>query len=179
MLIRYDNILKTIFTIIPATTSSTTIPAPPAIRRSRVRMGTGLAMSSMRNRTKPKTPFATVNGRPIRATASPQTSSMTITPGSFCCNSCSAWPAIQTDEPTSAANMTKAPTSGSWASIQHRGRPTRLPKVPGAKGMYPKPHALERNRIAFLRIVMARLYSLDLVLSRIGLAFWVAATADW
>jgi len=145
----------------PAATSSITMPAPPLNRCSIVRMGNGLVMSSKRNKTKPKATFKTVKGRPTRATISPQISSMTIIPGSFCCNRFSAWPAIHTEAAMSAANMIRITGHGRRAISQHTGKPANVPKVPGAKGMYPRPQPLERNSIARLRIVMARLYSLD------------------
>ncbi len=171
-------ILKVIFTITPAATSSITIPLPPFNRRSSVRMGTGFVTSSKRNRTNPKPTFRAVNGRPIRATIIPQISSITMMPGSFCRSICSDRPAILMEAAMIMANNTSDTDSGSRVINQQMGNPARAPKVPGAKGMYPNPQPLERNRIAFLRIVMARLYSLDRDLSRIGLDFGSTAAAD-
>ena len=71
------------FAIIPATRSSTTMPAPPGIFRSKYRMGNGLKMSSNLKRTNPITTVKKLNGSPARVTSIPAISSMTIQPGSF------------------------------------------------------------------------------------------------
>ena len=159
-------ILKAIFAIIPAATSSNTIPVPPLNLRSRKRMGNGLVISSSLNKTNPRPTVMALNGRPASATIIPIISSMTMAPGSFFPKIRSALPETHIASGIDRTIRKMVIDKSIFESSQQMGRPGNVPNVPGAKGILPSKQPLERNNIVFFRNVMARLYSLGWYLSR-------------
>lgn len=146
--------------------SSNTIPAPPLIFFSTHRIGGGFRMSKILKRIKAEIALKKVNGRPVRVTSMPATSSITIQPGSFCLRNRPAFSAIHMAPRIKRAMAMIAISRLILARKNAKASPSNDPKVPGATGMYPIKKPVDRNRTAFLPISMGRLYILVGYLSR-------------
>ncbi len=129
-----------------ATVSSIMIPRPPPSCSS-LRIGGGLEMSKIRNNTNPVSNVCQLMGTKAYTNGNAAISSHTMLPGSFCPRNRAA----RSHNGTPTRNMIRPipsrPHMGTpWPSSQPRGRPHRLPNVPGITGIRPKPKPSATNK---------------------------------
>ncbi len=136
-------------------TSSSTIPTPPGNCSNRL-MGNGLVISKKRKSKKLQKRTVHRKGARKFPTRKPTISSMTMICGSFCPKI--AAPRVDDQIAHSTDTTTIALASGNFSAANRlsaieSGTATRVPAVPGRRGIYPAPAPVTQNSTALRQTV--------------------------
>jgi hypothetical protein len=133
----------------PAITSSNTTPHPPPTFFSIHDKGGSLDISKNLKRQKPKAISKKEIWRSVSATSIPTISSITISFGSSDSKAGSARLTIQTDTKRKPTQKIIYEWGGNLPNTKKRRREIKLPKVPGAYGIYPTPKPVAKKTNTF------------------------------